>query len=83
MTFQSNSNELPHRQMADIPFFSKSLRLTSDVISLTVQKFDVLQKLHAGWFINRTPGEFTNWGLFIKFKGVLCGNPTERGESLN
>ena len=21
-------------------------------------------KLHAGWFINRTPGEFINWGLF-------------------
>ena len=42
-------------------------------------------KLHAGWFINRTPGEFINSGLFIKFikfKGLLCGNPTERAESL-
>ena len=39
-------------------------------------------KLHAGWFINRTPGEFINSGLFIKFKGLLRGNPTERAESL-
>ena len=57
------------------------------LIDLTVQKLDVLQKavvhqLHAGWFINRTSGEFINWGLLIKFKGLLCGNPTERGESL-
>ena len=37
----------------------------------------VVYKLHAGWFINRTAGEFTNRGLFIKFKGLLCGNPTE------
>ena len=42
----------------------------------------VVYKLHAGWFINRTPGEFINRGPFIKFKGFLCGNPTERGESL-
>ena len=21
-----------------------------------------------------------NWGLYIKFKGLLCGNPTERGK---
>ena len=32
--------------------------------------------------VNRLPGEFINWGLFIKLKGLLCGNPTERGESL-
>ena len=32
-------------------------------------KKGVVYKLHAGWFINRTPGEFTNWGRFIKFKG--------------
>ena len=44
-------------------------------------KQGVVYKLHAGWFIYRTPGEFINWGLFIKFKGLLCGNPTERGES--
>ena len=42
----------------------------------------VVYKLHAGWFVNCTAGEFINRGLFIKFKGVLCGNPTERGESL-
>ena len=41
----------------------------------------VVYKLHAGQFINRAPREFINWGLFIKFKGLLCGNPTERGES--
>ena len=28
------------------------------------------------------PGEVINRGLFIKFKGLLCGNPRERGESL-
>ena len=31
---------------------------------------------------NRTPREFINWCLFIKFKGLLCGNPTERAERL-
>ena len=35
-------------------------------------KKGVVDKLHAGWFINRTPGEFINCGLFIKFKGLLC-----------
>ena len=25
-------------------------------------KKGVVYKLHAGWFINRTPGEFVNWG---------------------
>ena len=39
-------------------------------------------KLHAGWFINRTPGEIINRGLFVKFKGFLCGHLIERGESL-
>ena len=28
----------------------------------------VIYKLRAGRFINRTPGEFMNRGLFIKFK---------------
>ena len=46
-----------------------------------IAKKGVVYKLQAGWFINR-PGEFINWGLFIKFKGLLCGNPTERAESL-
>ena len=45
-------------------------------------KLGVVYKLHAGWFINRTPGEFINCGLFIEFKGLLCGNATERGASL-
>ena len=45
-------------------------------------KKGVVYKVHAGWFINRTPGESINCGLFIKSKGLLCGNPTERGESL-
>ena len=54
---------------------------------LAVQKLDVRQKravfkLHAGWLINRTPGEFRNWGLLIKLKRLLCRNPTQRGESL-
>ena len=42
----------------------------------------VVYKLHTGRFINRTPGEFINRGLLIKFKGLLCGNPTERAKSL-
>ena len=44
-------------------------------------KKGVVYKLHAGWFINRTPGEFINCSLSIKFKGFLYGDPTERGES--
>ena len=50
--------------------------------NLMYSKKGVVYKLHAGWFINRTPGEFINRGHFIKFKGFLCGNPTEKGESL-
>ena len=46
-------------------------------------KKEVVYKLHAGWFINRAPGEFINRGLFIKFKVLLCGNPTERGGKFN
>ena len=55
---------------------------TLAVQKLDVQQKRVLYKLHAGWFINRTPWEFINWGIFIKFKGFLCRNLTERGESL-
>ena len=47
-------------------------------------KKGVVYQLRAGWFINRTPGEFINCGPFNKFtfKGFLCGNPTETGEIL-
>ena len=45
-------------------------------------KKGVVYKLHAGGFINRTPGEFINSNLLIKFEGLPCGNPIERGESL-
>ena len=45
-------------------------------------KKGVVYKLHAGCFINRPPGKSINWGLLIKFKGLLCGYPIERGESL-
>ena len=45
-------------------------------------KKGVVYKLHARWFINRTPGDFGNWGLFNKFRGLLFGNPTEGAESL-
>ena len=41
-------------------------------------KKGVVYKLHAGRFINRTPREFINRGLFVKFKGLLCGDPTEQ-----
>ena len=50
-------------------------------IYVDVQQKGVTFKLHAGWFINRTTGEFINRGLLIKLKGLHCGNPTERGES--
>ena len=42
----------------------------------------VVYKLHAEWFINRTAGEFINRSLFIQFKGLLRGIPTDRGEML-
>ena len=48
--------------------------------NLMYSKKGVVYKLHAGWFIKRTRG--INCGLSIKFEGSLCGNPTERGESL-
>ena len=35
---------------------------------LMYSKKGVVYKLHAGWFINRTPGEFINRGLFINLK---------------
>ena len=52
--------------------------------NLMYSKKGVVYKLHAGWFINRTPGEFINLGHFIIFEGLVlvCGTPTERGESL-
>ena len=46
-------------------------------------KNGVVYKLHAGWFINRAPGEFINCGPFIKFKGPLSGHRTERGKVSN
>ena len=36
----------------------------------------VVNKPHAGWSINRTPGEFINCGPFIQVKGLLGRNPT-------
>ena len=52
------------------------------VQSLMYSRKGVVYKLHAGWFISRTPEEFINSGPFVRFKGLLCGNPMERGESL-
>ena len=55
-------------------------------LCLTVRKLDVLQKIGA-LFISCTQGRAKShpirgqkWGLFIRFRGLLCGNPTERGE---
>ena len=59
----------------------KNLNLTQ-CKNLMYSKKGGVYKLHARWFINRTPGEFINRGLCVKFKGLLCGDPTERGESL-
>ena len=59
---------------------SRKIRLKSKVDSaknLIYSTAGVVYKLHAGWSINRTPGEFMNCGLYIKCKGLLCGNPTE------
>ena len=36
--------------------------------------------MRAGWFINRTSGEFINCGLFIKFKGLLWTSYRKRGK---
>ena len=58
------------------------LEFSIDSAKLDVLQKGVVYKLHAGWFINRTPGEFKNCGLFIKFKGSCRGNPTEKWESL-
>ena len=59
----------------------KCFRIHLTIQNLMYIKRGVAYKLHAGWFINRPPAEFINW-FFIKFKGLLCGKPTERGESL-
>ena len=40
-------------------------------------------KLHAGWFLNRTRGSFSTRVFLIKYKGLFCGNPTERGGKFN
>ena len=64
-----------------VPWPSKTLHTWNIWLckNLMYSKNGVVYKLHAGWFINSTPGEFINRGLF-KFKGVLCGKATERGE---
>ena len=36
--------------------------------NLMYSKQEVIYKLHAGWFIYRSPGEYVDWGLSIKFK---------------
>ena len=46
--------------------------------NLACSKKGVVYKLYTGWFINGTPGDFINRGLFIKFKGLLCGNPRKK-----
>ena len=43
-------------------------------------KQGVVYKSHGGWLINRTPGEFINWRLFIKFKGFLWKSYRKRGK---
>ena len=48
-----------------------------------IAKKRVVYKLHGGWFINRTPGEFINRGLFVKFEGLGSCGPgklTEKGK---
>ena len=54
-----------------------------------MQKLEVLQKQGSLQAARRAiyksppPGEFMNWGLFIKFKGLLCGDPTEKRGKFN
>ena len=33
-------------------------------------------------YINRTAGGLINWGLFIEFKGLLCGISYRKGENV-
>ena len=65
--------DMLHKQLPDCYWLSQNLMYS---------KKGVVYKLHAGRFINHTPGESRNCGLFIQFRGLLRRNPTGRGESL-
>ena len=52
-------------------FYTKN-DTTGNVKNLMYSQKGVVYKLHAGWFMNRTPGEFINWGLFIKGRHRYC-----------
>ena len=47
-------------------FMGGEVKLT--VQNLTYSKKWVAYKLHAGWFINRAPGEFINWVFLLNLK---------------
>ena len=92
--FQNSFPEKNHIAAISNHFLEFISRKLHDIYSFVIQtitwqcrnlmycKKGSVYKLPAGWFINRTPGGVYNCGLFIKFEGLLCGNPTERGESL-
>ena len=55
--------------------------------NLMYSKKGVVYKLHAGWFVNRTPGKFINWGyeLFFPLGGPRKAserNSPKKGEKL-
>ena len=59
---------------------SVELWLLDGAKNLMHSKNEVVYKLHAGWFINRTPLQFINPGLFIKFKGLLWKSYRKKGK---
>ena len=73
---------LANRALPTLKTLSSQIKDYPQCKNLMYCKKGSVYKLPAGWFINRTQGEFINCCLFIKFRGLLCGNPTERGESL-
>ena len=42
------------------------------------QKKGVVCKLHVATKFAPPPRQFINWGLLVKMKGILCGNPAAR-----
>ena len=43
-------------------------------------KKEVVYKLHAGWFINRTPGKFINWFFLLNLKVLSVEILQKRGK---
>ena len=48
--------------------------------SVMYSKNGLLEKIERSVAYKSQPGEFMNCGLFVKFEGLLGGNPTEEGK---